>query len=354
MKIAQVSPLYESVPPKLYGGTERIVSYLTEELVAQGHDVTLFASGDSVTSANLVSVSEKSLRLDRRAIDPLSHHVRMLEMIWQRADEFDIIHYHVDYLHFPFSRRIATPHVTTLHGQLGIPGLGALYEEFSEIPVISISNAQRAPLPHANWQATIYHGMPRDLLRLNPRAQDGTAPYVAFVGRISPEKQADHAIRIARAAGITLRIAAKIDNADKEYYAEVVEPLIHADGVEFVGEIDDRQKQDFIGNARAILFPINWNEPFGIVMIEAFACGTPVIAYRCGSVPEVMIDGVTGFVVDGPEQAVEALRAIDRIDRAGVRRVFDNRYTADRMTADYLDIYRRLAGNRSLAHAEVA
>lgn len=352
MKIAQVSPLYESVPPKLYGGTERIVSFLTEELVAQGHDVTLFASGDSETLAKLVPISEKSLRLDPRIVDPLNQHIRMLEVIWQRSADFDIIHYHVDYLHFPFSRRMQTPHVTTLHGQLEIYGLTALYEEFQEIPVISISNAQRTPLPHANWQGTVYHGLPGDLLKLNTEPKD----YVAFVGRMSPEKQADHAVRIAQGAGIELRIAAKVDNADKEYYAERVEPLMKNDHVEFVGEINEEQKQDFIGNARALLFPINWNEPFGLVMIEAFACGTPVIAYSCGSVPEVMVDGVTGSIIEvnDVEHAIEALRGIDRIDRRGVRQAFDKCYTAERMAKDYLEIYERLAAHRSLLHAEVA
>ncbi|MEN6625466.1 MAG: glycosyltransferase family 4 protein [Candidatus Sumerlaeia bacterium] len=351
MKIAQVSPLYESVPPRLYGGTERIVHYLTEELVAQGHEVTLFASGDSVTSARLVPITRRALRLDGGVVDQLVHHVRMLEMVWRASHKFDLIHYHVDYLHFPFSRRMRTPHLTTLHGRLDIKGLAALYRDFCEIPVVSISNAQREPLPHANWQRTVYHGLPPNLLRFNPDPSD----YVAFLGRISPEKQADHAIRIARAAGIELRIAAKIDRVDRRYYRKIVEPLLSAgDGVTYIGEIGEDQKQDFIGNARALLFPINWPEPFGLVMIEAFACGTPVIAYRRGSVPEVMRDGVTGFIVDGPDQALDALRRIDRLDRREIRRVFEAHYTAERMAAEYLAVYRLLARDRSLPHAQIA
>ncbi len=287
MRIAQVAPLYESVPPKYYGGTERIVSYLTEELVRQGHDVTLFASGDSVTAAQLVPACPSSLRLDRSCEDQLAHHVLMLEHVVQRAAEFDVLHFHVDYLHFPFSRRQPTPHVTTLHGRLDIPDLVPLYREFNGVPLVSISDAQREPLPWANWLATVYHGLPPDLYRF--RGEPGG--YLAFLGRISPEKRVDRAIEIAQRVRMPLRIAAKIDAVDQAYFEREIEPLLDDPLVEYVGEIGETEKDEFLGNAQALLFPIDWPEPFGLVMIEALACGTPVIAYRHGSVPEVLDDG---------------------------------------------------------------
>ena len=279
MRIAQVAPLFESVPPKYYGGTERVVSYLTEELVCQGHEVTLFASGDSVTKAHLVAACRRSLRLDKHCIDQLSHQVLMLEHVFQRAAEFDIVHFHVDYLHFPLSRREQLTHVTTLHGQLDIPDLVPLYHEFRDMPVVSISNCQREPLPWANWQATIYHGVPADTYQF--RAEPGS--YLAFLGRISPEKRVDRAIKIARQVQIPLKIAAKVDRVDKDYFEGVVEPLLRDSLIEFVGEIGDGEKDEFLGHAHALLFPIDWPEPFGLAMIEAMACGTPVIAYRSGA-----------------------------------------------------------------------
>jgi glycosyltransferase involved in cell wall biosynthesis len=282
MRIAQVAPLFESVPPKYYGGTERVVSYLTEELVCQGHEVTLFASGDSVTKAHLVAACRRSLRLDKHCIDQLSHQVLMLEHVFQRAAEFDIVHFHVDYLHFPLSRREQLTHVTTLHGRLDIPDLVPLYHEFRDMPVVSISNCQREPLPWANWQATIYHGVPADTYQF--RAEPGS--YLAFLGRISPEKRVDRAIKIARQVQIPLKIAAKVDRVDKDYFEGVVEPLLRDSLIEFVGEIGDGEKDEFLGHAYALLFPIDWPEPFGLAMIEAMACGTPVIAYRSGAVPE--------------------------------------------------------------------
>jgi len=279
MRIAQVAPLFESVPPKYYGGTERVVSYLTEELVRQRHEVTLFASGDSVTKAHLVAACRGSLRLDKHCIDQLSHQVLMLEHVFQRAAEFDIVHFHVDYLHFPLSRREQLTHVTTLHGQLDIPDLVPLYHEFRDMPVVSISNCQREPLPWANWQATIYHGVPADTYQF--RAEPGS--YLAFLGRISPEKRVDRAIKIARQVQIPLKIAAKVDRVDKDYFEAVVEPLLRDSLIEFVGEIGDGEKDEFLGHAHALLFPIDWPEPFGLAMIEAMACGTPVIAYRSGA-----------------------------------------------------------------------
>ena len=279
MRIAQVAPLFESVPPKYYGGTERVVSYLTEELVCQGHEVTLFASGDSVTKAHLVAACRRSLRLDKHCIDQLSHQVLMLEHVFQRAAEFDIVHFHVDYLHFPLSRREQLTHVTTLHGQLDIPDLVPLYHEFRDMPVVSISNCQREPLPWANWQATVYHGVPADMYQF--RGEPGS--YLAFIGRISPEKRVDRAIKIARQVQIPLKIAAKVDRVDKDYFEAVVEPLLRDSLIEFVGEIGDGEKDEFLGHAHALLFPIDWPEPFGLAMIEAMACGTPVIAYRYGA-----------------------------------------------------------------------
>jgi glycosyltransferase involved in cell wall biosynthesis len=340
LRIAQVAPLYESVPPKLYGGTERVVSYLTEELVRQGHDVTLFASGDSVTSGHLIASWPRSLRLDKACVDGLAPHLLMLEHVYQLADQFDLIHFHCDYLHFPLSRRHKHPQVTTLHGRLDIRELGPLYREFSDMPVISISNAQRQPLPWANWQGTVYHGLPDGLHTF--RSPPGE--YLAFLGRISPEKRVDQAIEIARRAGMRLRIAAKVDGADKKYFEREIEPLLAESRafVEFIGEVGGREKDDFLGNAYALLFPIDWPEPFGLVMIEAMACGTPVIACRRGSVPEVMDDGVTGFVVDSLQEAVRAVQRVATLSRKKCRQVFETRFSARRMAQDYVRIYRRL------------
>lgn len=338
MRIAQVAPLYESVPPKYYGGTERIVSYLTEELVRQGHDVTLFASGDSVTKARLVSACRQSLRLDARSVDQAAYHMVMLEKVFQRAGEFDIVHFHVDYLHYPLSRREAITQVTTLHGRLDIPDLVPLYREFGDMPVVSISDAQRKPLPWADWRATVYHGLPADLYKFRPES----GSYLAFLGRISPEKRVDRAIEISRRVGIPLKIAAKVDRVDRDYFESVVKPLLRDPFIEFVGEIGDGEKDEFLGNAHALLFPIDWPEPFGLVMIEAMACGTPVIAYRMGSVPEVMEPGHTGYVVEGLDDAVEAVRRVSQLSRRRCREVFEKRFTASRMANDYLRVYERL------------
>lgn len=335
MRIAQVSPLFESVPPKLYGGTERVVHYLTEELVKMGHEVTLFASEDSRTSARLEPICPTALRLTSGVIDPLAHHVLMVEKVLQRASDFDIIHFHIDYIHFPSVRRIRTPHVTTLHGRLDIPDLYNLYREFSDIPVVSISNAQRRPLPFANWVGNVYHGLPKDLYR--PYLERGK--YLAFLGRISPEKRPDLAIEIAIRTGMPLKIAAKVDNADRQYYEAKIKPLLKHPLVEFIGEIGEGEKNEFLGNAYALLFPIDWPEPFGLVMIEAMACGTPVIARRCGSVPEVMRDGVSGFIVDTVDEAVQAVQKVESINRQAVRAYFEERFTSERMAVDYLKVY---------------
>ena len=342
MRIAQVAPLYESVPPKYYGGTERVVSYLTEELVRQGHEVTLFASGDSITKARLVATCRRSLRLDKHCIDQLAHHLVMLEHVFQRASEFDIVHFHVDYLHFSISRRQQITHVTTLHGRLDMPDLFPLYQEFRDMPVISISNVQREPVPWANWQATIYHGLPADLYRF--RAQPGS--YLAFLGRISPEKRVDRAIEIAKRVQIPLKIAAKVDPVDKRYFKREIEPLLGDPLVEHVGEIGDGEKNEFLGNAYALLLPIDWPEPFGLVIIEAMACGTPVIAYRGGAVPEVMEEGHTGFIVEALEDAVEAVRRVPKLSRKRCREVFEQRFTATRMANDYVRVYERLINSK--------
>jgi glycosyltransferase involved in cell wall biosynthesis len=343
VRIAQVAPLYESVPPKLYGGTERVVSYLTEELVRQGHDVTLFASGDSVTSARLVPACREALRLDKECVDKLAPHIVMLEMVCREAHRFDVIHFHVDYLHFPLSRRLGVPHVTTLHGRLDLPELGRVYDEFTDTPVVSISDAQRCPLPQANWQGTVYHGLPDQ-----PRWEERPGQYLAFLGRISPEKRVDRAVEIARRVGMELRVAAKVDAADADYYRAEIEPLFRDPLVEFVGEIGEYEKPAFLGDARALLFPIDWPEPFGLAMVEAMQCGTPVVAWRCGSVPEVIDDGVTGFVVDDLDAAVRATEAAGELDRRRVRERFEARFGASRMAADYLAVYERLVGRQTL------
>jgi glycosyltransferase involved in cell wall biosynthesis len=346
MRIAQVAPLYESVPPKLYGGTERVVSYLTEELVSLGHEVTLFSSGDSMTSANLVAVCPEALRLDPKSVDPLPHHFVMLEEVARQKHNFDIIHFHVDYMHFPLSRREHLVQISTLHGRLDIPDLVPLYRVYRDMPVVSISNAQRQPLPWINWQATVHHGMPEN--HLGMRA--GRGGYLAFLGRVSPEKGVDQAIKIAIKVGIPLKIAAKIDSADEEYFNAVIRPELNHPLVEFVGEIGYPYKNDFLGDAMALLFPINWPEPFGLVMMESMACGTPVIAYPRGSVPEIIEDGVSGFLVNNIEEAANALRHIDRFDRKRCRRRFEERLTSKRMCNDYLAVYERLVyGDSELA-----
>jgi glycosyltransferase involved in cell wall biosynthesis len=345
LRIAQVSPLYESVPPKYYGGTERIVSCLTEELARQGHEVTLFASGDSVTSANLVSACEYALRLDPDYDDHILYHVLQIEQVAKAAGEFDIIHFHLSYLHYTLARRLMTPSFTTLHGRLDLPDLVPLYREFSEVPVVSISDSQREPLSWLNWQGTVHHGLPEDLYSL--RTEPGS--YLAFLGRLSPEKRVDRAIEISRRTGIPLKIAAKVDNADLEYYKSRVEPLLKGSLIEYVGEIGEAEKKEFLGNAYAHIFPIDWPEPFGLVMIEAMACGTPTIAFRRGSVPEVLDDGVTGFIVDTVEDAVASLELIPGLSRDECRRVFEKRFSAARMVEDYLEVYRTQAETRTFA-----
>lgn len=338
MRIAQVAPLYESVPPRFYGGTERVVSYLTEELVRQGHDVTLFASGDSITSARLVPACTSALRLDKTCVDPMAHHMRLLDMVFESADDFDVVHFHVDYLHYPVSSRQNIRHLTTLHGRLDLPDLVPLYQRFREVPVVSISDAQRTPIPWANWRSTVYHGLPRDLLSYREKPGD----YLAFIGRISPEKGIDDAIEIARRSGQKIRIAAKVDAVDQEYFRNVIEPLLKYPCCEFIGEIGESDKAEFLGNARALLFPINWPEPFGLVLIEAMACGTPVIAYPRGSVPEVLDDGLTGLFVEDVAAAVRAVSRIDSLSRRNCRETFERRFTASRMASDYLKAYQAL------------
>jgi glycosyltransferase involved in cell wall biosynthesis len=338
MKIAQVAPLYESVPPKLYGGTERVVSYITEELVKLGHDITLYASGDSQTSANLRSVCGRALRLDGgKLLSPLAHHLNLIETVAQDADEFDVVHFHLDYLPFSQIRRLEIPAVTTLHGRLDIPDLYPLFREFDDMRLISISDAQRAPMPWASWLTTVHHGIPEDLHRPNFSSGD----YLAFLGRISPEKRVDRAIEIARQAGMPLRVAAKIDDADRNYFESEISDLLANSDVEFVGEIGEQDKTDFLGNAAALLFPIDWPEPFGLVMIEAMACGTPVVAFRGGSVAEIIDPGVTGFVVENVEQAIEAVGRVGSIDRHACHQRFLERFTSRRMCEQYLAAYER-------------
>lgn len=337
MRIAQIAPLFESVPPRLYGGTERVVSYLTEELVRQGHQVTLFASGDSDTTAELVPCCERGLRLTPGVIDPLPHVMVMLEKVRRRAASFDVLHFHIDYLHFPLFRTISHRTITTLHGRLDIPDLIPLFEEFDDMPVVSISAAQRLPLPGARWVGTVQHGLPLDLYR---PGRPATEPYLAFVGRISSEKRPDQAVAIARGAGMKLKIGAKVAAPDRAYYEREIRPLLDDPLVEFLGEVDETAKAELLGGATALLLPIDWPEPFGLVMLEAMACGTPVVAFRRGSIPEVVDDGVTGFAVDGIAEAVEAVNAAAGLDRAMVRRRFEHRFNVRRMANDYLSVYR--------------
>ena len=345
MKIAQVAPLMESVPPRLYGGTERIVSYLTEELVRMGHEVTLFASGDSITSAQLVGCVPTAIRLDANIRDPIPYYMLMLDRVRDAAKDFDILHFHIDQFHFPLFKSMANRTVTTLHGRQDIPDLKPLYLGFSNMPLVSISDAQREPVPKANFVATVLHGIPSDLFAPTFSPRDG---YVAFLGRISPEKRPDRAIRIARTLGIPLKIAAKVDRADEAYFREQIEPMLQAPGVEFIGEINEREKAKFLGEARALLFPVDWPEPFGLVMIEAMACGTPVLAFRCGAVPEIVDNGVTGQIVDTEEQAIRQLPQLLALDRRAVRRRFEQRFSATRMAKDYLQVYRSLMKRPSL------
>jgi glycosyltransferase involved in cell wall biosynthesis len=338
MNIAQVAPLYESVPPKYYGGTERVVSYLTEELVNQGHQVTLFASGDSVTQARLVAPCPHALRLDPHCRDSLAPHVVMLERLFRHAATFDIIHSHLDYLPFPLMSRHSTPTLTTLHGRLDLPELVPIYQTFPTMPVVSISQDQRAPLPWLNWQGTVYHGLPEHLYAF--REEPGS--YLAFLGRIAPEKQVDQAIAIAKQVRMPLKIAAKVDQVDRAYFDTMIQPLLQEPLVDYIGEIREDEKNTFLGGATALLFPIDWPEPFGLVMIEALACGTPVIAYRRGSVPEVLDDGVTGYIVDSVEEAGQAVQRVSTLSRRRCRQVFETRFSACRMAQDYLRIYQRL------------
>ncbi|HZW12924.1 MAG TPA: glycosyltransferase family 4 protein [Noviherbaspirillum sp.] len=338
MKIAQVSPLFESVPPKAYGGTERVVSYLTEALVRQGHEVTLFASGDSRTSARLVSSIEHSIRPTGVHHPWLAYHLLQMEQVVEQAASFDIIHFHTDYLHFPILKRMSTPHVTTLHGRLDLAERAPLYRRFTGIPFISISDHQRQPLTWVNWCATVYHGLPADLYPFQAQSED----YFVFVGRLSREKRIDRAIDIAKQCGVPLYIAAKLDEADEPYFNEYVKPMLRHPLVHYVGEASEQEKRELMGRARALLFPIDWPEPFGLVMIEAFSCGTPVIAYGHGSVPEIMEDGVTGFVVSNQDEAVRAARNIHTIDRKGCRQVFERRFTVEHMTKNYLRAYQQI------------
>jgi glycosyltransferase involved in cell wall biosynthesis len=344
LRIAQISPLTEAVPPKLYGGTERVISWLAEELVALGHKVTLFASGDSVTSARLEPMWPTALRLDGSVRDPNALHMSMIEQIAQRAREFDLLHFHLDYYPFSVMSRQSTPFLTTLHGRLDLPEHEPVFSTFPNVPLVSISNAQRRPAPNANWIGTVYHGMPEDLL--SPVPADPS--YLAFLGRISPEKRVDRAIHIAERCGLPLKIAAKVDAVDQDYFEEMIKPLLAKPNVEFIGEITDAQKSEFLSNAFALLVPIDWPEPFGLVMIEAMACGAPVIAFNRGAVSELIEDGVTGFVVEDETSAVGALRHLSRLSRTVIRKRFEERFTARRMARDYLAVYRDLVGAAAL------
>lgn len=338
MKIAQVSPLWESVPPTLYGGTERVVSFITEELVRMGHDVTLFASGDSVTAARLEAICPKALRLISGCFNREAPMTLQMEKVFGLPGEFDLIHSHLDFLGFPLARRSTTPVLTTLHGRLDLPELAPVYREFSEQALVSISDAQRGPIPWANWQATIHHGLPHDLYTFHP----DSGQYLAFLGRIAPEKCPDQAIAIAKRAGIPLRIAAKVDPADREYFRERIEPLLDHPLVEYLGEINDEEKDEFLGGACALLAPFDWPEPFGLVFIEALACGTPVLAYRRGSVPEIIDNGVTGYICDNIDEFVAAVAQVPMLDRRRCRQSFEARFTVERMVQNYLALYENI------------
>jgi glycosyltransferase involved in cell wall biosynthesis len=339
MHIAQIAPLTEAVPPKLYGGTERVVSWLTEELIALGHDVTLFASGDSQTAAKLEAMWPRALRLDGAVRDPNALHMMMLERVYQRAGDFDFLHFHLDYYPFSLFARQSTPFLTTLHGRLDLPEHQPTFDTFNTAPVVSISNAQRRPLPQANWVRTVHHGLPERLL-----VPSGARPsYFAFLGRIAPEKGIDRAIRIAQHCGVPLKIAAKVDRVDEDYFNEQIKPLIESAAVEFIGEITDKDKSEFLSGAIALLVPIDWPEPFGLVMIEAMACGTPVIAFNRGSVPEVIEDGLTGFVVEDINGAIGAVDRLGHLARDKIRARFEERFTARRMAQDYLSVYRSMS-----------
>ena len=339
MKIAQIAPLMESVPPRLYGGTERVVSYLTEELVRLGHEVTLFASGDSITSGRLISCANTALRLDPHVIDPIPYYMLMLDRARRCSSDFDIMHFHIDYLHFPLFRFRASTTVTTLHGRQDLPDTKPIFHGFDQMPLVSISDHQRMPVENANFAATIYHGLPLKLMQPNYQPTGG---YLAFIGRIASEKRPDRAIEIARRLGIPLKIAAKVDRVDECYFRETIAPLLDGHDVEFIGEINEQNKNQFLGNALALLFPIDWPEPFGLVMIEAMACGTPVLAFRRGSVPEVIDEGVSGMIVDSMEEALAAIPNLLRMDRRAVRKRFEDRFSATRMANDYLKLYRNL------------
>ena len=343
MRIAQIAPLTEAIPPRLYGGTERVVHWLTEELVALGHDVTLFASGDSVTSAKLEAPWPRALRLDGAVRDPNALHMLMLERVRRRRADFDLLHFHLDYYPFSLFSRQSTPFLTTLHGRLDLPEHQPVFTEFASVPVVSISNAQRRPLPQARWVRTIHHGLPEQLLAPQPVKPS----YFAFLGRIAPEKGVDRAIRIAQRCGVTLRIAAKVDNVDRDYFQEQIRPLVSSTDTEYIGEITDNEKSAFLSGAIALLVPIDWPEPFGLVMIEAMACGTPVIAFNRGSVPEVVEDGLTGFIVEDEIGAIGAVDRLWQLPREGVRKRFEERFTARRMAQDYLAVYRSLIDGAS-------
>ncbi|HEV3397298.1 MAG TPA: glycosyltransferase family 4 protein, partial [Xanthobacteraceae bacterium] len=338
MRIAQIAPLTEAIPPKLYGGTERVVHWLTEELVALGHDVTLFASGDSVTSATLEPMWDQSLRLSGSIRDPNALHMLMLERVRRRASDFDVLHFHLDYYPFSLFSRQSTPFLTTLHGRLDLPEHQPVFTTFSSIPVVSISNAQRRPVPQAGWVRTIYHGVPEDLLRPQPV----TPSYLAFLGRIAPEKGVDQAIKIAGRCGIPIKIAAKVDKADVEYFEANIRSLLDLPHVEYIGEISDKEKAPFLSGAVGLLMPVTWPEPFGLSMIEAMACGTPVVAYNRGSVPEVVEDGLTGFVVEDELSAINAVRRLHQLPRQAIRARFEERFTARLMAKEYLATYRSL------------